>query len=311
MSKSATLHLDGSHLTWQVEVGTNLLKASELASIPHTQACGGLAKCSTCRVAIIDGKENCGAPTPEEQALLDQKGLPSNVRLACQTKVLGDIQYKPLIHDDVDARLAIELSDRQQGEQKCLAVLFFDIRSFTNFSQDSLAYDVIHILNRLYNLLGEVVQQHQGKVDNYFGDGMMVLFGENQQTPELACQQAVDCAKAMFDCLQTFNLYLYRHYRTQFDIGIGIDFGEVIVGELGHKDRKHFTALGQIVNTAARIEQACKVLQCRLLISQRVNQRLPTSHQQPEQQSHQLKLKGVADLQSLFSVAVTNPINTI
>jgi adenylate cyclase len=247
--------------------GRTVLSISRSNGIPHTAACGGHARCSTCRVIILDGTENLSAPNEAEARLTAAKGLGEDVRIACQTCVLGPVTLRRLVHDDCDIALAQADSPHTAGKEVSLAVLFSDIRSFTPFVETHLAYDVVHILNRYFHRMGEAVLRHDGYIDKYIGDGLMALFGMEGTDPVRSCVQAARAALDMVAELPHFNEYLGRQFGTSLEIGIGVHFGEVIVADMGHPKRRQLTAIGDAVNVASRIEAATKEFGTRLLVS--------------------------------------------
>jgi adenylate cyclase len=102
------------------------------------------------------------------------------------------------------------------------------------------------------------------------GDGMMALFGVDLTCPMQSCLDAVSAGLDMLEELQTLNHYLETHFGHKISIGIGIDFGEALVGDLRHPEKKALTAIGNTVNVVARIEAATKYLNARLLVSDSV-----------------------------------------
>jgi adenylate cyclase len=159
--------------TIKSESTASLLDISLQNGIPHVHVCGGKARCSTCRVIVLDGEENVLPRNEAEEKLARKKGFECNIRLACQTRVKGDVTVRRLVMDDEDIYLAAKHHGSTTGKEQQLAVLFSDIRSFTSFSETNLAYDVIHMLNRYFYEIGEVILQYDGFIDKYMGDGIM------------------------------------------------------------------------------------------------------------------------------------------
>ena len=239
--------------------------------IPQIYACGGKASCSTCRLIVHDDSlENVLPRTEKEKKLAEKKGLDDHIRLACQTKIKGDVQVRRLVLDDRDVDMAISEQGRSAGEQKKIAVLFSDIRNFTPFVESHLSYDVVHILNRYFFQMGEAIIQHKGFIDKYMGDGIMAMFGLNCSSSGEACLNAVKAGIQMQENLCFLNQYLQDHFSVQFKIGVGIHFGEVIVGEMGHPDSQQFTAIGDAVNLASRVESMTKKAGTNFLITRDV-----------------------------------------
>lgn len=250
-----------------------ILESSLCAGIPHTHACGGSARCSTCRVWVLEGLEHCAPRNDAEQVLARRLSFDPKMRLACQTQVLGegritlrrlalDVEDLELIHQQMThkgGRVAI-------GEEKQIAILFADLRGFTNFSEALPAYDVIYILNRYFNHMGKIIERYGGVINNYMGDGCMALFGwdDRDRAAERAVRAAVDMQKAMV----SINHYLDSLYHRQLQIGIGVHFGQVVLGSVGASAHsQQMTAIGDAVNFASRIEAANKTVGTNLLVS--------------------------------------------
>jgi adenylate cyclase len=101
------------------------------------------------------------------------------------------------------------------------------------------------------------------------GDGIMALFGLSESNPETICLNAVSAALNMIDKLDSLNQYAGKDCEQKFKMGIGIHFGEMIIGDVGHPDKIQFTAIGDTVNMASRIESATKDAQASILISEK------------------------------------------
>ena len=268
-----------------------ILEASLANGIPHIWECAGSARCSTCRVVIIDGLENCLPRTSLEQKLATRKGFYPEIRLACQTRVVGDVTVKRLVRDKDDIDMAIAGSIGNSGKEIKGAVLFTDIWGFTTFSEKNLPYDVIHALNLLFRNLGQAVDDNDGYVDKYIGDTLMAIFGLSGESPEVACRNAVAAAAAMLTSLPQVNSYLRNYLGDEFRLGIGIAYGPMVTGEIGFSLKRQFTAIGDTVNIAARLESETRKIQVDLLVSDTVK-----SHLMPDwyelKNSFKLELKG-------------------
>ncbi len=152
------------------------------------------------------------------------------------------------------------------GERREITVLFSDIRNFTPIAASLHPYRVVTLLESYFNSMTEIVRLYGGVVDKFLGDGMMVLFGlaPNQDDHAL---RAVLCALHMLEELDTVNWEWERVTGSKLRIGIGINTGVAIVGEIGAEWRKELTALGAAVNLAQRLEQLTKEVGATLLIS--------------------------------------------
>jgi adenylate cyclase len=258
------------HKVVETKKSQTILSAALKAGIPHTHACGGNARCSTCRVMVIEGIENCAEPTWKETRIVKKLGFNASFRLACQTVVNGQVTVRRLVLDPAD----IALTDARQmpvpiGDEKKIAVLFCDIRSFTPLAESLLPYDVIHLLNRFHYDMSEIIEEQGGIVTVTMGDGLMAIFGHEEDAgpPAASCLKAVRAALALLASIDERKPEVERLYGRPFDIGIGVHFGPAIVGYMGHQSSVP-TAIGDVVNVASRIEGANKKTGTRLLVSE-------------------------------------------
>ena len=246
-----------------------LLDISLKNGIPHMHVCGGRARCSTCRVMVVKHPENAQPRNDAEKELAKLKGFEENIRLACQTKVAGPVAVRRLVIDREDVEIALAESPVTSGRDRGLALMFTDVRGFTTFSEKFLPYDVIHILNRYFRKMGEAVLRFNGTIDKYMGDGLMALFGEHSDG-RAACLDAVRAGLKMLEELKDLNAYFKEHFDIEFRIGIGVHFGEVVLGEIGHPKKMSRTAIGDAVNHASRIESTTKKAGVEFLVSHAV-----------------------------------------
>lgn len=255
----------------EIRPPTTVLEASREAGIPHASVCGGRGRCSTCRVRVGAGAEHLEPARPEEARVLRRAGLPERVRLACQLRPTRDLEVTPLLLANVDPREVFRRSDRQEGERE-VAILFADIRSFTRFAEKKLPYDVVFVLNCYFRSMGQAVLNAGGEIDKFIGDGVMALF-DAATGPEEACRRALTAAREMGAALEELNASLRSDLGEPLRIGIGVHLGSVIVGEMGFGAATSFTAIGDAVNTASRIETATKDYDCQLVVSEEAARR--------------------------------------
>ena len=254
----------------EVKEGETILLAGLRGNIPHAHLCGGSARCSTCRVIILEGLENCAPRSADEQAIADMLKFDSNVRLACQTVVTGNVKLRRLVTDvaeDVDlTSLYVEGAEPCLiGVEKYILILFSDIQGFTPFAESLLPYDVIHALNLYFQRVGEVIERHGGVINNYMGDGFMALFEADD--PAEGALRAVKAGLDMFDAVQNLKPYFEEIYQKSFQIRVGLHFGQVVAGKLGSPGNRKMTVIGDTVNLASRIEAANKQAGTQFLIS--------------------------------------------
>src|SRR5678815_2047347 len=213
----------------------SILDASLSAGIPHFHACGGKAKCSTCRVLVMEGDDRLTPPNQKERFLKSQMHFPPNVRLACQTRVIaGPVKLRRIIQDETDIGLYVGSaagdSTQQLGEEKELALMFLDIRNFTHIVESHPAFDVIHIIRKLFSSFQSRIESNKGKIVETTGDGLYAVFGYETGKQESA-QAAVQAAYSMLEDLQILNeTYFIPHFEERIKAGIGIHTGKVVSG---------------------------------------------------------------------------------
>ncbi len=247
--------------------GPSILEFSRLAGVPHASVCGGRGRCSTCRVRIGRGREHLPPPSAAEQKVLDRIGLPANVRLACQVHPRpGDYDVTPLLPAAAQLRDSFVRGAHHHGQEREIAVLFCDIRGFTSMAEHRLPYDTVFVLNRYFRAMGEAIERAGGHVDKFIGDGVMALFGLEEDKAS-AARQAIDAARRMAVALDQLNESLTSDLDVPLRIGIGVHIGLAIVGELGYGSSRALTAIGDTVNTASRLEALTKDYQCEVIVS--------------------------------------------
>ena len=231
---------------------------------------------TTCRLLILDGIDNCSPETDTEVSLKAKAHTTEEFRLACQTTVNGDIVVRRLVlnKEDIESVSEKGVSGRL-GETKKIAILFSDIRGFTPFSEKLTPYDVVFILNRYFNRMVRVVEDNRGTVDNYIGDGMVAIFGLHDEKDP--AHHAVKSALEMCSEMDDMKPYLKTMYGQDFDIGVGIHWGEAVVGDIGAGKSKRLTAIGDAMNFASRVESANKQFQSRVLISEETHEEIKDS----------------------------------
>ena len=247
-------------------LGISILEASRLNKMPHASVCGGRGRCSTCRVRVINGEANLPPPSLEETKVLSRIGAPPRVRLACQTVPTGDISIALLLPPNSTARDARSRGPNLAGQEREIAILFSDLRAFTQFSEAKMPYDVVFVLNRYFAHMGEAVEEAGGHLDKFIGDGVMALFGTTTDI-RTGAFQALIAAKKMSQKLAELNDQLEHELSEPLRIGIGIHVGPAIIGEMGYGTASGLTAIGDSVNTASRLEAMTKEYGAELIFS--------------------------------------------
>lgn len=144
-----------------------------------------------------------------------------------------------------------------EGESRDVAVLFCDIRGFTPLSERLEPKEVVCFLNDYYTLMGSVIKKHNGNVTQFVGDEIFATFGAPllQENNE---EHAVFAAIEMMETLTELNNKYHEKFKHDIQMGIGINYGEVVVGNVGSEDKIEFAVTGDTVNTGKRIEMITK-----------------------------------------------------
>ena len=143
------------------------------------------------------------------------------------------------------------------GVNQTITVLFADIRGFTRISEHAPPEKIVGLLNRYFSAMTDIIFAHGGTLDKYLGDGLMSLFGAPTTTPEDA-SNALNTAVAMQRRILGINQELRAEGFPEIGVGIGLHTGEATVGYIGSERRSEYTAIGDTVNTASRLESNAK-----------------------------------------------------
>jgi adenylate cyclase len=168
--------------------------------------------------------------------------------------------------------LAPILSDRafdalRAGQRITATLLFVDIRDSSAFGENMDPARLAIFIASFRRRVIRAAAMHGGMIDKFAGDGALILFGVPEAKPDDAAR-ALACGRTLLDLVERWNAK--RRFDPPLRIGIGVHTGEMFCGVVGDEDRLEFTVLGETVNTAARIEQATKAVQCDCLVSQDV-----------------------------------------
>jgi len=180
------------------------------------------------------------------------------------------LQIKKQFEHYLDPRQIKRLQDNPEllklgGEKKTATFLFTDVRGFTAMSESLPPEKVTYIMNKALTAQQTAVQKHDGMVDKYIGDAMMAIFNAPLDLLEHQ-HKAIDCAKDIVKNMAELNKELQAEGLPEIAIGIGINTGKAVIGNMGSATRFDYTAIGDAVNTAARLESATKELKVNILI---------------------------------------------
>jgi adenylate cyclase len=168
-----------------------------------------------------------------------------------------------------DAILAGDIDPATPRRYPNLGFLFADLRGFTTMSEQLPAEEVLSLLNRYYEAIIPAIHRFDGTIDNFRGDGILAIFGAPRPVPD-GGRNAVLAARAMFEGLQALNAQLKREGRPALRMGIGLTAGDAVAGNLGTEIRYGYSAVGDAVNVAARLQSQCKMLGMKIIASEPV-----------------------------------------
>jgi class 3 adenylate cyclase len=210
------------------------------------------------------------------------------------------IQLKDKVNDlfgkyvDKEIRDKILTAHGSDSERKEIAILFSDIRSFTSISEHHRPDEITKMLNFYFGQWDQSVVKFKGVIDKYIGDAVMVLFGISDNSN--ACNNAVACAIDVLKKMEDLKKELIRlNLPVIENIGIGINFGSVIIGDIGSLKRKNYTVIGDNVNIASRLESLCKEKKVPLIISESTYTHLNHSLKILFNSLNEAQLKGKSD----------------
>ena len=260
----------GNGKTVRVPKGLSVLEASLRHNVPHASVCGGRARCSTCRIRIIGDHGALPEPSQREAFVLTRVGATDpSIRLACQLRPTSDLSFFQLFTAHTLSASGQASTPARIGQERYLVSLFVDMRGSTQLAEKRLPFDTVFIVNRFLGAVSQAVVENGGQPNQFVGDGMLALFGLSAD-PQEACRQALKAAAGIATHIDELNELLSHDLRQPIRFGIGIHGGEVIIGDIGYRDHIVFTALGDAVNVAARLQDMTKTLACEAIVSEEV-----------------------------------------
>jgi len=261
----------GNGRTVRVPKGLSVLEASLRYNVPHASVCGGRARCSTCRIRVIGDCTSLPEPSKREAFVLNRVGAGSDpaIRLACQLRPEADLSFFQIFLPQITAASLRTSGPSRIGEERYLVSMFVDMRGSTKLAEKRLPFDTVFIVNRFLGAVSQAVIECGGRPNQFVGDGQLALFGL-ATSPQTACRQALKAAAMIAANVDELNESLRHDLREPIRFGIGIHGGEVIIGDIGYRDHMVFTALGDAVNVAARLQDMTKNLACEAIVSEEV-----------------------------------------
>jgi adenylate cyclase len=249
-----------------VYAGASILEALREHDVPHASVCGGRARCTTCRVRVGAGAERLPPPAPLEARALARIGGESGIRLACQVRPTADLSVTPLLAADATA-LDGFVPGGLEGSERQVTVMFIDLRGSTTLGEAKLPYDVLYVLNRFFLAMSQAIAATRGHYSQFTGDGLMALYGLHDEDAKGGALDALRGAREMLMRVERLNEELKGELPFPLRIGVGIHHSEAIVGMMGPPGSMITTAIGDTVNTTARLESLTKDYDCTLIVS--------------------------------------------
>lgn len=185
----------------------------------------------------------------------------------------------------------LESAENAEPESRTITVLFSDIRDFTSISEQLTPSQVVNMLNEYHTVMVEAVFRHGGTLDKFIGDGLMAYFGA-PFSDEQHASNAVLCAKQMLAELKNLNDTRAEKGEQALQIGIGINSGDAVIGNIGSANiRLDYTAIGDTVNLASRLETLTKTMGCEILVSETTRKAVGDAEQFKQLESASVKGK--------------------
>lgn len=300
------LELD-KRIELNVPRGRTVLEHLRENRIPHASVCGGRGRCSTCRIRIESNLENLPPLSLEEKTILQRIKADPNVRLACQLKLDHDLSVSALLRPDVGSNEALNQYRHKAGEEQEVAILFADIRAFTKLSESQLPYDTAFLLNRYFATMGKAIEEAGGHLDKFIGDGVMAIFGIDKPL-QTGAKEAIIAAKLMSVRLAQLNETLVQDIEEPLKIGIGIHSGKAIVGNMGYNKAIGLTAIGDVVNTASRLESLTKEHKVQMIVSSETVQ--ISQIEFFNQSAKNVSVRGRVDPIEVYAISDASQLNT-
>jgi adenylate cyclase len=260
----------GNGRTVRVPKGLSVLEASLRNNVPHASVCGGRARCSTCRIRVIGDYATLPEPSTREAFVLSRvRAADPSIRLACQLRPTGDLSFFQLFMPHTMSASADASHPQRIGQERYLVSMFVDMRGSTKLAEQRLPFDTVFIVNRFLSAVSQAVIECGGQPNQFVGDGELALFGLHT-SPQIACRQALKATAMIAANIDELNRFLSHDLHEPIRFGVGIHGGEVIIGDIGYRDHMVFTALGDAVNVAARLQEMTKNLGCEAILSEEV-----------------------------------------
>lgn len=247
--------------------GLTVLEMFRRFGIPHAALCGGRARCATCRVLVLDGADDLPPPGPNEAKLLRRISAPDRVRLACQIRPREDVQVQILLASRLTGPARTVQPDGEAGKRG-LTVMVADLRAFSALTERQLPQELMGLLNRFFDEMSQAITAHGGRIDAFYGDGFMAVFGLEGSAAR-AAHAAISASADIVRAVEALNREFGQALPLPLRIGIGIHTGQAIVGSVENDSlgRREIT-VGETVMIASQLEAATRRVLADVVVSE-------------------------------------------
>ena len=265
--------------------GWTVLEASRSFGIAHQSMCGGRARCSTCRVRVLEGLAHCPEPNDDERQLLERIAAPEGVRLACQLRPTGNIAIKPLL--EVERPWWRDAPQERPSVDRELAVLTCRLRlplttpaspldvtseaaSDATLARSAAhsAHDEIYAVDRFHAIVRSAIMASGGVRCRFGADHWMCAFGADGGALRLSCAQALQAARQ----IEAEGLALIVRLRAELDFhadfSLALHAGHAVVGTLAADEERVLSAVGATLREAEALQAIATQRGARFVISQ-------------------------------------------
>jgi adenylate cyclase len=236
----------------QVPRGWSVLEASRAFRIPHVSMCGGKARCSTCRIRVLDGADVCPPSSAKEIATLSRIGASSDIRLACQLRPKGNISVIPML---IGEQAYVGSRSAQYSDSRDLVVLLCSFPNGSVLSEKQMPQDALYMQSSYLLDVCNVVQATNGAVISIEPHGISALFGLHygvRQAARLSLQAAGDIARTMKD----LNEKLGHAWPAKIDFAVTVHAGRALIHETGSGAAGIVVAIGAAIETTTELRKA-------------------------------------------------------
>lgn len=257
-----------AHIYALYEIGFQSVFALIAALILSRRLSSTLSKLQGAIHEIDEGKFSIDIPVKSNDEFSEIARSLESMAKGLEERALVKTAFARYVSQHIaDSILGSGMQPSVQGERRRVTVLFSDVRGFTTISEKLTPEQIVLILNAYFEKMVDVIFRHKGTLDKFLGDGLMAIFGaplEDQFQEANAIKAAIDMRRELGE----LNRMVQEEHGLELAIGIGINSGPAIVGNIGSSQRMEYTAIGDTVNLASRLEAKTKETESNIIISE-------------------------------------------